>query len=171
MKGFRSLVTFQGYSLGEGFLHYSLRGRKVGSFSLGVGGDKDAVEKGVVIRCHGWGINAERVVKAVCEDGLAVVVSGYLSQYVKALVNDEREVRINNDLYIVGLSVQLKPSDEVLTEVSMNDWTDRNDAIKKARAEGLKLKDISEEFGISVERVRQILLGRDYTRWSAKGKE
>jgi len=116
MKGFRSMVTIQGYSVGEAEMRYTPNGKAVTSFTIGVGGNKEKGVKGVMIRCMAWEDNAERVLQAVGESGLAVLVSGRLTQRTNST---NGKVYVNNDVNIDKLSVQLKKSDAVLTEVEI----------------------------------------------------
>lgn len=154
MKGFRSLSTFQGYTVSEAEMNYSSKGKLVATFVIAVGGNRDKGIKGVLFRCHGYGVGAERVYKAVREKGLAVCVSG---KWYQRAVRSGGKLYVNNELNIEKLSVQMRKEDKVLTVVEMRKYLERNDAVRSARAEGRTLKSIGNEFGISAERVRQIL--------------
>ena len=155
MKGFRPVTTLNGYSVGSGWIHKTRKGKKVATFVIAVGGNRDRGIKGVLFRCHGYGASVERVCKAVSEAGLAVSVSG--NYYSARAVRDGNKVYVNNDLNIIKLAVQMKKEDEVLTKVEMKKYVERNAEVRSARGEGRTLKSIGEEFGISKERVRQIL--------------
>jgi single-stranded DNA-binding protein len=114
MKGFRTSVTVQGYSLAEGEMSYTPGGKAVTHIRVAVGGNKEKGIMGVVFRCVAWEDNAERVQKAVSLPGLAVLVTGRLTQRTKTKGD---KVYVNNDLNIDQLAVQLQKSDTNLSEI------------------------------------------------------
>lgn len=156
MKGFRSMTTLQGYSVGKAEMGYTRKGKRVATFVIAVGGNKSKGIKGVLFRCHAYGASVERVCRAVSEVGLAVCVVS--DNWSERAVKEGNKVYVNNDVNIIKLAVQMRKEDEVLTEVEMKKYVERNDAVRSARDEGRTLKSIGEEFGISKERVRQILV-------------
>ena len=108
MKGFRSTVLFQGYSVSEAEMRFTPSGKSVTSFTIGIGGNRDKGIKGVMIRCMAWEANAEVVLEAVSAAGLAVVAGGWFTQKTKS---HNGTTYINNDVNLDTLSVQLKKSD------------------------------------------------------------
>jgi len=110
------MVTFQGYTVGEAEMRFTSTGKAVTSFVIGVGGNKEKGIKGMMVRCMAWEDNAKPVLEAVSESGLAVLVSGRPTQKTKS---KNGSVYVNNDLNIDTLSVQLKKSDDAVTEIEI----------------------------------------------------
>lgn len=139
MKGFRSNVIVQGYSVGEAEMRYTPNGKAVTSFTIGVGGNREKNIKGVMIRCIAWEDNAEPVLQAVGEKGLAVLVEGRLTQRT---TSNNGKVYVNNDLNIDKLMVQLKKSDTVLANVEI---VRSGSKAPGAKAPGAKAEDAKAE--------------------------
>lgn len=155
MKGFRSSIELWGYTIDNAKKHYTSKGKEVATFVMVVGGNKSKGMKGVLFRCHAYGVCIERVCKAVSEAGLYVHVVS--DKPLIRVVRKGSKIYVNNDVNIRKLRVQMRKEDEVLTEVEMRKYVERNDEVRMARAEGRTLESIGKEFGISKERVRQIL--------------
>lgn len=142
MKGFRSTVVFQGYSVSEAEMRYTPTGKAVTSFTIGIGGNRDKGIKGVMIRCIAWEQNAELVLKAVGEAGLAIVAGGWFTQKAKSH-NDK--TYINNDLNLDSLAVQLKKSDTVVSVIELIRGAPK---VEDAKAEGPVLEGVVESVAL-----------------------
>lgn len=116
MKGHRSFITIQGNTMGLAEMRYTPNGRVVTSFPVGVGGNRAKGVKGVVFRCVAWEDNAERVQEVLNEPGLAVVVTGRITQRAR---QKNGNIYIDNDLNIDKLLVQKGKAAVSLTEVEI----------------------------------------------------
>lgn len=126
MKGHRTFVTVQGYTMSEAEVRYSPNGKAVASFPVGVGGNREKGVKGVVFRCVAWEDNAWKVQEVVDDKGLAVIVSGRLSQSTS---QKNGTIYVNNNLNIDSLMLQGSKDATELKEVEIvRSWVGKKSA-------------------------------------------